>query len=56
MRLTIGGDRINYLVDCRMPTVDLLTVKLLLNSVISTPEAQYMTHQEYLSQHTLEEI
>ena len=42
-RLTIGGDRINYPEDCRTPTADLLTVKLLLNSVISTPEAWYMT-------------
>ena len=38
-RLTIGGDRINYPEDCGTPTANLLTVKLLLNSVISTPEA-----------------
>ena len=42
-RLMIGGDRINYLEDCGTPMADLLTVKLLLNSVISTPEARYMT-------------
>ena len=42
-RLTIGGDIINYPEDCGTPMADLLTVKLLLNSVISMPEAQYMT-------------
>jgi len=42
-RLTVGGDRINYPGDCGTPTVDLLTVKLLLNSVISTAGAKFMT-------------
>ena len=42
-RLTIGGDRINYDGDCGTPTADLLTVKLLLNSVISTDGAKFMT-------------
>jgi hypothetical protein len=42
-RLTVGGDRVNYPHDCGTPTVDLLTVKLLLNSVISTPGAKFMT-------------
>ena len=42
-RLTIGGDRINYPEDFEIPTAELLMVKLLLNSVISTPEARYMT-------------
>ena len=42
-RLTIGGDKINNPEDCGTPTADLLMVKLLLNSVISTPEAWYMT-------------
>mgnify|MGYP006166622523 CR=1 FL=1 len=41
-RLTIGGDRFNYPEDCGTPMAHLLTVKLLLNSVISTPEAQNM--------------
>ena len=36
-RLTVGGNRVNYPGDCGTPTVDLLAVKLLLNSVISTP-------------------
>ena len=35
-RLTMGGNLVNYPDDCRTPTADLPTVKLLLNSVIST--------------------
>ena len=42
-RLTVGGDRVNYPGDCGTPTVDLLTVKLLLNSVVSTLNAKFMT-------------
>ena len=42
-RLIIGSDWISYPDDCDMPTDDLLTVKLLLNSVISTPGAQCIT-------------
>jgi len=41
-RLTVGGDRVNYPRDCGTPTVDLLTVKLLLNSVVSTLNAKCM--------------
>ena len=33
----------NYLGDCVTSTVDLLTVKLLLNSVVSTLNAKFMT-------------
>ena len=36
VRLTVGGDRINYPGDCGTPTADMITVKMLLNSVIST--------------------
>jgi hypothetical protein len=43
IRVTMGGDRINYPGDCGTPTADLLTVKLLLNSVISTEHAKFMT-------------
>ena len=43
IRITMGGDRINYPGDCGTPTADLLTVKLLLNSVISTAHAKFMT-------------
>ena len=42
-RLNVGGNLIVYPGDCGTPTVDLLTVKLLLNSVISTPNAKFMT-------------
>jgi hypothetical protein len=37
--ITMGGNLINYPGDCRTPTADLLTVKLFLNSIISTPNA-----------------
>ena len=37
VRLVMGGDKIHPLIDCSTPTVDLLTLKLLLNSVIYTP-------------------
>jgi hypothetical protein len=33
----------NYPGDCGTPTANLLTVKLLLNSIISTPNAKFMT-------------
>ena len=42
-RLKVGGDRVNYLGDCGTPTVNLLTVKLLLNSFITTPNAKFIT-------------
>ena len=42
-RITMGGNLINYPDDCGTPTADLLTVKLLLNSVISTDDARFMT-------------
>ena len=42
-RLTVGGDRINYPEDCGTPTADLTLVKLIMNSVISTEGAQFMT-------------
>ena len=38
----MGGNLINYPGDCGTPTADLLTVKLLFNSVISTPQAKFM--------------
>ena len=42
-RLTFGGNNLSVDMDCGTPTADLLTVKLLLNSVISTPGAKFMT-------------
>ena len=41
--LTIGSNRINCPEDCGTPTVDMVTVKLHLNSVISTKGACYCT-------------
>jgi len=42
-RITMGGNLINYPGDCGAPTADLLTVKLMFNSIISTPNAKFMT-------------
>ena len=42
-RLTVGGDLVNYPGGCGTPTINLLTVKLILNSVISMPNAKFMT-------------
>ena len=41
-RLTVDGGRINIDMDCGTPTASLLAVKLLLNSVISTPGAKFL--------------
>ena len=41
-RLTMGGDKINVPMDCGTPTANLLTVKLLLNSIVSTPGAKFL--------------
>ena len=42
-RIAVGGNLINYPFDCGTPTADMITVKLLLNSVVSTPGAKWMT-------------
>jgi hypothetical protein len=43
-RLVAGGNRVHYPGDAGTPTANLLTVKLLvLNSIISTPNAKFMT-------------
>jgi hypothetical protein len=42
-RITMGGNLINYPDDCGTPTADLLTVKLMFNSIISTSGAKFMT-------------
>jgi hypothetical protein len=39
----MGGNLVNYPGDCGTPTADLLTVKNLLNSVISTSNPKFMT-------------
>jgi hypothetical protein len=38
----MGGNLVNYPDDCGTPTADLLTVKLMFNSIISTPNAKFM--------------
>ena len=43
VRLCFGGDRIHFPWDCGTPTLDMLTVKLLLNSIFSTPNAKCMS-------------
>jgi hypothetical protein len=43
VRHTIGGDRINYPGNTSTKTADMTTVKTLANSVISTPNARFMT-------------
>lgn len=42
-RITVGGDRIEYPGEVITPTADIVTTKLLINSVISTPGARFMT-------------
>jgi len=42
-RVTIGGNTINYIGDCGSKTASLETVKLTVNSTLSTPDAEYMT-------------
>ena len=43
IRLTVGGNRIEYSGDVSTKTSDLTTVKCLLNSVVSTPNAEFCT-------------
>eukprot|EP00804_Cyclotella_cryptica_P027931 CCRYP_003827-RA/>CCRYP_003827-RA protein AED:0.22 eAED:0.22 QI:0/0/0/1/1/1/3/0/649 len=42
-RLTVGGNKIHFPGDCGTPTADMLTTKILLNSIISTQGARFMT-------------
>ncbi len=42
-RLTVGGDKINYPGNCATPTGNLTLFKIMLNSVISTRGARFMT-------------
>ena len=42
-RLTFGSNNLSVDMDCGTPTADFLTVKYLLNSVISTPGVKFMT-------------
>jgi hypothetical protein len=40
-RLVVGGDRVHYPYDAGTPTANLLTIKLLINSIILTPGARF---------------
>ena len=40
-RLVVGGDRVHYPYDAGTPTANLLTIKLLINSVILMPGARF---------------
>jgi hypothetical protein len=39
----MGGNLVYYPNDCRTPTADIITLKILLNSIISTDNAKFMT-------------
>ncbi len=41
--MVTGGDRVHYPGNASTPTTDLLTVKILINSIISTAGAKFMT-------------
>ncbi len=42
VRLTVGGNQIDYPCNKSTPTADLTTAKLLINSTISTPGAKFL--------------
>ncbi len=42
-RITMGGNLVNYPGNCGTPTANLSIVKLLFNSIISTPNSKFMT-------------
>ncbi len=41
-RLIIGGNRVNYYGKVGTPTADMLLVKVMLNSIVSTMNAKFM--------------
>ena len=43
VRITVGGNLINYSGELTTRTADLTTTKIMLNSVLSTPNAKYVT-------------
>jgi hypothetical protein len=57
-RLVAGGEKVHYPFDAGTPTTDLLTVKLLINSVISLPRGKILHngHQQFLSMHAHDEV
>jgi hypothetical protein len=42
-QVTLGGNLLHYPGDCGTPTVEMIAVKLHLNSIISTKNARYCT-------------
>ena len=42
IRLTFGGSNTTTTINCGTPTANLLTVKLLINSIVSTPGAKFL--------------
>jgi hypothetical protein len=42
VRLTVGGDRLNYSGDIATSTTDITTFKILINSILSTKDAAMM--------------
>ena len=42
IRLTVGGNRINYPSEVATPTAEMLIAKMLFNSIISTKGARFM--------------
>jgi hypothetical protein len=42
VRLTVGGDRLDYSVDVATSTADITTFKILINSTLSTKDAEIM--------------
>ena len=42
-RITVGGDRTDYIGEVSTKTADLTTIKCLLNSVVSKPKGRFMT-------------
>jgi hypothetical protein len=42
-RITVGGNLVDYQGNVSTPTAEISTAKLLFNSVISTPNARFMT-------------
>jgi len=53
-RITIGGNRISYPHDVGIPTGSLELLKILINSILSTPNAKFASFDIiFLSQHTI---
>jgi hypothetical protein len=42
VRITVGGDRLNYNGETATPTADITTFKILINSTLSTKDAKMM--------------